>query len=359
MSHPDAGRPVRALETYLAALREALGDDVVVDPPGTVAFAASAEPPAEESARVAVPAGAPPSGAPRPADAVRTMPDAPPVLRPTAVAASWSAPPGRGSSSAGAATVPATAPATAPVPIQTTFLKDEPPVLPVAPGLRRPAGREPGVVEYRGPSPIVRGPCRPEVRAEALAELDRQVRACTNCRLHEGRTNTVFGTGHPCARVCFVGEGPGAEEDKRGEPFVGRAGQLLDRIVAAMKLRRSDVYICNTVKCRPPENRTPYPDEIEACGPYLRGQLETVAPQVIVALGRPAANTLLGVNTAVGELRGRFHFHRDIPVRVTYHPAYLLRNPDAKKQTWEDVQHVMRFLAEHPDPMALSGGSGG
>ncbi|MBN1772563.1 MAG: uracil-DNA glycosylase [Deltaproteobacteria bacterium] len=231
--------------------------------------------------------------------------------------------------------------------------------MPTAPALRRSAAREPGVIEYRGPSPIVRGSCRPEVRAEALAELDRQVRACTKCRLHERRTNTVFGAGHPCARVCFVGEGPGAEEDKRGEPFIGRAGQLLDKIVAAMKLRRTDIYICNTVKCRPPENRTPYPDEIEACGAYLCGQLESIAPQVIVALGRPAANTLLGVNKSVGELRGRFHVHRDIPVRVTYHPAYLLRNPDAKKQTWEDVQHVMRLLAEHPDPMSRSGGVGG
>ncbi|NMC68937.1 MAG: uracil-DNA glycosylase [Myxococcales bacterium] len=350
MSEPDPGRrPTRALETYLVALREALGDDVVVDPPGTVAFAAPAEPPSEEAPRHAAHPGASPAGVRRPSDDVRVGSAAPPAVRPSAAAASWSAPPSRGTTPSG----------TAAAPVQTTFLRDEPLVLPAAPALRRPGAREPGVVEYRGPSPIVRGPCRPEVRAEALAELDRQVRACTKCRLHEGRTNTVFGTGHPCARVCFVGEGPGAEEDKRGEPFVGRAGQLLDRIVAAMKLRRSDVYICNTVKCRPPENRTPYPDEIEACGPYLRGQLETVAPQVIVALGRPAANTLLGVNTAVGELRGRFHFHRDIPVRVTYHPAYLLRNPDAKKQTWEDVQHVMRFLAEHPDPMALSEGSGG
>jgi|GEM_PF-184495 len=365
MSERDADRPIRALETYLVALREALGDDVVVDPPGTVAFGAPSEPFAGESGRRAASAGAPPPGASRPADVVGTMPDAPPADRSSGAAgrsappadrssgaAGRSAPPDRGSFPAGAATVSAAAP----VPVQTSFLQEEPSVLPVAPGLRRSGGREPGVIEYRGPSPIVRGPCRPEVRAEALAEIERRVRACTACRLHQGRTHTVFGVGHPCARVCFVGEGPGAEEDRRGEPFVGRAGQLLDRILAAMRLRRSDVYICNTVKCRPPENRTPYPDEIEACGSYLRGQLETVAPQVIVALGRPAANALLGVHTAVGELRGRFHFHRDIPVRVTYHPAYLLRNPEAKKQTWEDLRHVMRFLAEHPDPVAFSGG---
>lgn len=347
----SGGDVVRDLETYLAALREELGDEVVADPAGTVVFASGSDASAEPDPRSAGPGDGSPS-APVRRPVARDGETVRPPTPPAAVAASWSAPvaprPG-----------PAAGVAAPRAPVQTSFLPEEPLAVPASPGLRRPGTREPGVVEYRGPSPIVRGPCRPEVRAEKLAELDRQVRACTKCRLHEGRTNTVFGVGHPCARVCFVGEGPGAEEDKRGEPFVGRAGQLLDRIIAAMKLRRSEVYICNTVKCRPPENRTPYPDEIQACEPYLRGQLENVAPQVIVALGRPAANTLLGANLSVGDLRGRFHFHRDIPVRVTYHPAYLLRNPDAKKQTWEDVQHVMRFLAEHPDPMAPSGGERG
>ncbi|MBI5487776.1 MAG: uracil-DNA glycosylase [Deltaproteobacteria bacterium] len=223
-----------------------------------------------------------------------------------------------------------------------------------APGLRRVRAAEPGVIDF-GPGPdVVRGPCSPEVRAEALRALDEgQVKGCTKCRLSQARTQTVFGVGHPCARVMFVGEGPGAEEDRRGEPFVGRAGALLDRIIAAMNLRRADVYIANTVKCRPPENRTPYPDEMEACAPYLRTQLETVCPQVLVALGRPAAQCLLGVNSSLGELRGRFHRHRGIPVMVTYHPAYLLRNPDAKKATWDDVKLVMRFLAETPDPLLL------
>jgi DNA polymerase len=354
--HGTGGGATRAFEAYLVALREALGDEVVVDPAGTVRFAPD---PVASSAVAERPASRPDgarAGAPGAGEARDRAAPAGPVTARSSAAASWSSPAGRGAVSG----KPAAAPPAPAAPQQTSLLKDEPLVLPTAPAPRKaPAAPDPGVVVFRGPSPIVRGPCRAEVRAEALAELDRQVRGCTKCRLHERRTNTVFGVGAPCARVCFVGEGPGAEEDKRGEPFVGRAGQLLDKIVSAMKLRRTDVYICNTVKCRPPENRTPYPDELEACGPYLCGQLEAVAPQVIVALGRPAANTLLGVNTSVGELRGRFHLHREIPVRVTYHPAYLLRNPDAKKQTWEDVQHVMQLLAEHPDPMSLSGGGGG
>jgi DNA polymerase len=215
----------------------------------------------------------------------------------------------------------------------------------------RPPRREPDGIDFRDGEEVIRGPCSRDVRAGRLSALSSEVAACTRCVLHRERTLTVFGTGDPCARLCLVGEGPGAEEDRRGEPFVGRAGQLLDRILLAMKLERSAVYICNTVKCRPPGNRTPLPEEIRACSGYLRGQIEAVSPQVILALGRPAANALLGVNAPLKDLRDRFHRHRDVPLMVTYHPAYLLRNPDAKRVTWEDVRQVMAWLGAHPDPL--------
>jgi DNA polymerase len=320
----DGGSAVRDFEAYLVALREAFGEDVVADAGG-----ASAPPGRDQPARLQS------SGS--------RLPD------PEAEARS----PKPGAARSGPGVAELGAPEPAGPPAQTSLLGEEPAPPVVSPGLRRSRGAEPGVVDFRGLPDIVRAPCKPEVRAEALAAIDVQVKACTRCVLHRGRTTTVFGVGHPCARVCFIGEGPGAEEDRRGEPFVGRAGQLLDRIIVAMGLRRSEVYIGNTVKCRPPENRTPYPEEMEACAPYLRGQLEAIAPQVIVALGRPAAQALLAVNSSLGELRGRFHRHRGIPVMVTYHPAYLLRNPSAKKSTWEDVQLVMKFLKENPDPLAI------
>jgi len=181
-------------------------------------------------------------------------------------------------------------------------------------------------------------------RRAALASASETVASCRRCRLCDSRTRTVYGVGNAEARLCFVGEGPGFEEDKRGEPFVGRAGQLLDKMIAAMGLARPDVYICNTVKCRPPENRTPLPDEMEACWPFLRGQLEVVRPEVIVALGRPAAMRLLGTGEAMARLRGRFHEWEGIPVMPTYHPAYLLRTPAAKRVVWEDLQRVMERL---------------
>jgi DNA polymerase len=339
MPDPPGGKSVvRDFEAYLVALRETFGDDVVADPAGTA-------PMHTEDAKRAPTASPAPSArsTARPLDRSPAPPSARPSARPLDRSP---APP------------PAGVTPSCPGPVQTSFLAEAAPPPPPSPGLRRSRGVEPGVIDFHPFADIVRGPCSPDVRAATLETVDAQVRVCTKCALHKGRTNTVFGVGHPCARVCFVGEGPGAEEDKRGEPFVGRAGQLLDRIVSAMKLRRADVYICNTVKCRPPENRTPYPEEMDACGPYLRTQLETVSPQVIVALGRPAAQVLLGVSSSLGDLRGRFHRHRGIPVMVTYHPAYLLRNPDAKKFTWEDVQHVMRFLAETPDPLLLPADGG-
>ena len=159
----------------------------------------------------------------------------------------------------------------------------------------------------------------------------------------------MFGVGSSRARLMFVGEGPGADEDRLGEPFVGKAGQLLDRIIErGMGLTRADVYIANIVKCRPPGNRDPEPDEVEACEPFLREQIRLVAPEVIVALGRVAAVTLLREDTSLGRLRNRWHSYEGIPLLATYHPAYLLRQPDMKRKAWEDVQTVMQRLGLEP-----------
>ncbi len=194
-----------------------------------------------------------------------------------------------------------------------------------------------------------------EEAAAALAELDRAaVKNCTTCRLHEKRTQTVFGVGHPRAELMFVGEGPGADEDAQGEPFVGKAGQLLTRMIAAMTLTREQVYIANTVKCRPPGNRTPVEDEMAACWPYLARQIAIIRPKLIVALGRPATQTLLATTEAISKIRGReFPFPppslatAGLPhctLIPTFHPAYLLRSPDEKAKAWADLQIAMRFL---------------
>ena len=183
-----------------------------------------------------------------------------------------------------------------------------------------------------------------------LAELGEQVRGCKKCALHEGRTNTVFGVGNPHARLVFVGEAPGYHEDQKGEPFVGKAGALLTDIIKAMQFRREDVYICNVLKCRPPENRNPAPEEVVACSPYLFGQLQAIQPEIIVALGLPAVHTLLKTTASLGSLRGRFHdFHLapdgpPIKLMPTYHPAYLLRSPREKGKTWDDMKMVMTEL---------------
>ncbi|MGE3166397.1 MAG: uracil-DNA glycosylase [Planctomycetota bacterium] len=181
-------------------------------------------------------------------------------------------------------------------------------------------------------------------KARVLAEEAEQVAGCSKCRLAATRTKTVYGVGDPHARLMFVGEAPGHDEDQRGEPFVGKAGELLDRIIGALGIERRDVYIANVLKCRPPENRDPLPDEVACCAPFLHRQIECVAPAMIVALGRPAANFLLESTAPVGELRGRRHSYRGIPVVATYHPAYLLRNPDAKKLVWQDLQVVIQEL---------------
>ena len=171
---------------------------------------------------------------------------------------------------------------------------------------------------------------------------------CSRCKLHKARTNIVFGVGNPKAQLVFVGEGPGRDEDEQGEPFVGRAGKLLTQMIEAMGLRRSDVYICNVVKCRPPENRLPEKDEIATCSPYLIRQLDVIAPKVICCLGACAAQTLLNTNQGISRFRGEFFDYRGAKLIATYHPAYLLRNPNAKGDVWKDLQKVMAVLGLQP-----------
>jgi DNA polymerase len=194
-------------------------------------------------------------------------------------------------------------------------------------------------------------------RADRLAALGAEVEACTRCALATTRTKVVVGVGRLDPGLLLVGEAPGADEDRVGEPFVGRAGQLLTRILAAIGLERSDVYICNVLKCRPPENRNPLPGEIAACSPYLAEQIALVRPRVIAALGRFAASTLLRTHqTTLGALRGRIHDYQGIPVVVTYHPSALLRYPMYKKPTWEDMQVIQRLLAGESVAEALAAG---
>ena len=180
--------------------------------------------------------------------------------------------------------------------------------------------------------------------AAQLAELAASVKDCQACRLHEGRRQVVFGTGNPAADLVFVGEAPGRDEDIQGEPFVGAAGQLLTRIIQAIGLTRQDVYILNVIKCRPPQNRNPLPDEVAACRPIIEKQLACLKPRVICALGAFAAQTLLQTDERISRLRGRFHPMGDILVRPTFHPAYLLRNPQDKRKVWEDMQDIQREL---------------
>ena len=196
----------------------------------------------------------------------------------------------------------------------------------------------------------------PQAQAPAPAESLEQIRAdigdCTRCRLHQVRHNIVFGVGDPQAKLVFVGEGPGADEDAQGIPFVGRAGQLLTQMIEntakkeGIPLVRADVYICNVVKCRPPENRTPEPDEMEICGQFLFRQLAVIRPKAICVLGGTAVRALLGRKEGVTRLRGQWQSWRDIPVMVTYHPSYLLRpyNQNAKREAWEDLKKVFHFV---------------
>jgi uracil-DNA glycosylase family 4 len=178
----------------------------------------------------------------------------------------------------------------------------------------------------------------------SLEDLKQYIGDCKRCKLCQGRMKLVFGEGSPEAKLVFVGEGPGRDEDLAGRPFVGEAGRLLTRIVAAMGLTREEVYICNVVKCRPPKNRDPEEDEVEACLPFLKEQLNLVRPQVICTLGRVAGQTLLGKEFKITRGRGSWYTFMETPLMPTFHPAYLLRNPSAKRQVWEDIQKVMKRL---------------
>jgi DNA polymerase len=192
--------------------------------------------------------------------------------------------------------------------------------------------------------PEIAPPIAPADRAAALLAIREDIGDCTRCELHKGRNKIVFADGSPDARLLFVGEGPGADEDVQGLPFVGRAGQLLNNMIGAMGLKREEVYICNVVKCRPPGNRTPEPDEANTCSPFLFRQIDVVRPEVIVALGATAATYLLGQRQPLAGLRGRIHSFRGSKLIVTYHPAFLLRDPRQKKEAWADLQIAMREL---------------
>lgn len=218
-----------------------------------------------------------------------------------------------------------------------------------APTPSPPGGVEPPPAQTRR-EPIAENDPERDARIHLLdwEALEAEIRDCRNCRLHEQRRQAVPGIGDREASWMFIGEGPGSEEDRRGEPFVGPAGKLLDAMLAALSLERAkDVYIANAVKCRPPMNRTPATDEVESCRPFLRRQIELVRPKVLVALGRPAAQTLLETEVRINAVRGKPFTYEGIPVVVTYHPAYLLRNPSDKGKAWEDLCLARRIVSEH------------
>lgn len=199
-------------------------------------------------------------------------------------------------------------------------------------------------VDCKRPRPVRKNKPDGKDRSEALHALSLEAANCRQCPLAQTRKNVVFGAGSLSAQVVFVGEAPGADEDEQGLPFVGRAGQLLTNIITAMGLTRKEVYICNILKCRPPGNRNPLPEETRLCEPFLKRQLSLIAPRIICALGSVAAKALLRTETPISALRGRFHLYEGIKLMPTYHPAYLLRNPSAKKQVWDDVQLIMKEI---------------
>ena len=243
----------------------------------------------------------------------------------------------------GADFVPVEASIAAPVPppnVQETTLPKPAP----KPAAMKPATATP-------PPPIVVQPAGPslfeaadKISDDTLLKIREDIGDCTRCKLHKGRNKLVYGDGNPKAQLVFVGEGPGADEDMQGLPFVGRAGKLLTQMIEAMGLQRHDVYICNVVKCRPPENRTPEPDEVATCSPFLLRQIDVIAPKVIVCLGAVAAKTLLSTNRGISQYRGEWLDWRGRKLMATYHPAYLLRNPPAKADVWKDLQKVMAEL---------------
>lgn len=188
---------------------------------------------------------------------------------------------------------------------------------------------------------------KPEIFIETLETIRNDLGDCKRCRLFNDRKNIVFGIGDPKARLVFVGEGPGHEEDQKGEPFVGAAGRLLTKIIQAINYTREQVYICNIIKCRPPGNRNPLPDEINACTPFLQRQIAAIKPDFICALGTFAAQTLLETKQPISRLRGSFHDYKGIKVLPTYHPAFLLRNPDKKRDVWEDMKMLIKALEQN------------
>lgn len=207
-------------------------------------------------------------------------------------------------------------------------------------------------IQDTGEKPVTMEPVRGDVHALGWEALEACVAGCTACELHAARTQTVFGVGDRRARLMVVGEAPGADEDRQGEPFVGRAGQLLNEMLRAMGFAREQVYIANILKCRPPDNRDPLPAEVASCEAYLKRQIELVQPALILALGRVAAQNLLKTQASLARLRGKCHTfnagegHGEIPVVVTFHPAYLLRAPKEKRSVWEDLQYAMDILAQ-------------
>jgi len=217
------------------------------------------------------------------------------------------------------------------------------------PIVRPVAGKEKTVVAAESP-PVVKETAKPVTTANSvqpmtLEAIREEIGDCTRCKLHTGRKTIVFGEGNPKAVIVFVGEGPGFEEDEQGRPFVGEAGQLLtDIIVKGMKLKREDVYICNIVKCRPPGNRNPEPDEVESCIGFVKKQIRAINPKVIVTLGNVPTQNLLGTKQGITKIRGAWHTYEGIPLMPTFHPAYLLRSPGEKGKVWEDIQKVMGCL---------------
>ncbi|HEX7669952.1 MAG TPA: uracil-DNA glycosylase [Polyangiaceae bacterium] len=211
----------------------------------------------------------------------------------------------------------------------------------VSPPASAPAAR-PAPAAASRPSASPRNADEARVRLEILA---KEASACSRCGLHAGRKQAVFARGTGSSGLCFVGEGPGADEDEQGSPFVGKAGQLLDKMIEAMGLGRDEVYVCNIVKCRPPQNRKPEPDEMSACRPYLTEQIALIDPKVIVALGATAVEGLIGASGGITRLRGNWRLYRGkIAVMPTFHPAYLLRTPEAKREVWQDLQEVLRHM---------------
>jgi len=193
-----------------------------------------------------------------------------------------------------------------------------------------------------------------KIKDDTLLKIREDIGDCTRCKLHKDRNKIVFGDGSPKAELVFIGEGPGADEDQQGIPFVGRAGKLLTQMIEAMGLRRKDVYICNVVKCRPPENRAPEPDEVTTCSPYLLRQIDVIRPKVIVCLGAVSAKTLLETTRGISQFRGQWLEWRGHKLMATYHPAYLLRNPNAKGEVWKDLQKVMAELGLQPPKKSKS-----